>query len=141
MRRVCVVGGGHTKFCFNTPKSGIELFSEAATEAMSLSNLKPKDIQALYMGNVFGDIEEGQSTIQTYAANDMGCLNIPASRFEGACASATIAIRDAAAWVGGGYFDIVLAGGTAPSFPLPCSCWIVVRSPTVQQRLLSARKK
>lgn len=112
MRRVCVVGGGHTKFCFNTPKSGIELFSEAATEAMNLSNLKPKDIQALYMGNVFGDIEEGQSTIQTYAANDMGCFNIPASRFEGACASATIAIRDAAAWVGGGYFDIVLAGGT-----------------------------
>ena len=64
------------------------------------------------MGNVFGDIEEGQSTIQIYAANDIGCFNIPASRFEGACASATIAIRDAAAWVGGGYFDIVLAGGT-----------------------------
>lgn len=112
MRKVAVIGTGHTDFGFNSPKTGLELFCEAATEAMQEANVQPKDIQALYCGNGLSDFSEGQIMIQSYIADDLGCHNIPATRFEGACASATIAIREAFMWVASGFYDIVLVGGT-----------------------------
>ena len=111
MRKVAIVGTGHTPFTFATDKTSIELFSEAAMDAINEANLKPKDIQALYLGNCLGDFTEGQAMLQSYAANDIGAFHIPATRFEGACASSSLAIRDAFIWVASGYYDIVLAGG------------------------------
>lgn len=112
MRRVAVLGVGHTDFTSLSPKTGTELLAEAAMEAINDAELSPKEIQALYIGNVLGDFSEGQGMIQSYLADDIGCKNIPASRFEGACASATMAIRDAWMWVASGAYDIVIAGGT-----------------------------
>lgn len=112
MRRVAVVGTGHTKFMFNSTRTSMELLSEASMEAILKSNLKPKDVQAVYIGNVLGDFSEGQGMVQSFMADDIGCFNVPATRFEGACASATMAIRDAFMWVASGFYDIVLAGGT-----------------------------
>ncbi len=111
MRKVAVVGTGHTPFTFAADKSSVELFSEAAMDAINESNLKPKDMQALYVGNVLGDFSEGQAMVQSYCADDIGAFNIPATRFEGACASSTLAIRDAFMWVASGFYDVVLAGG------------------------------
>ncbi len=112
MRRVAVIGMGHTKFTANSPKTQMEMLSEASMSAISGSNLKPKDIQAIFCGNVLGDFSEGQGMVQSFLADDIGCSNIPATRFEGACASATMAIRDAFIWVASGFYDIVLVGGT-----------------------------
>ncbi|MEA3253371.1 MAG: propanoyl-CoA acyltransferase [Chloroflexota bacterium] len=111
MRKVAVIGTGHTPFTFAAEKSSVELFAEAATDALTESHLKAKDIQALYVGNVYGDFSEGQAMIQSYIADDIGAFNIPATRFEGACASSSLAIRDAFIWVASGFYDIVLAGG------------------------------
>ena len=111
MRRVAVVGIGHTQFVSGSPKTQLELLSEASMDAINRSNLKPKDIQAIFCGNVLGDFSEGQGMIQSYLADNIGCFNVPASRFEGACASATMAIRDAYMWVASGAYVIVLAGG------------------------------
>lgn len=111
LRKVAIVGVGHTPFTFGGEKTSVELFSEAAMEAINNSNLKPKDIQALYCGNCLGDFSEGQGMVQSYCADDIGIAGIPATRFEGACASATMAIRDAFIWVASGFYDIVLAGG------------------------------
>ena len=112
MRRVAVVGTGHTKFMFDSPKTEVEMLAEASMDAINDSNLKSKDIQAIYCGNCLADFAEGQGMIQSYLADDIGCINIPASRFEGACASGTMAIRDAYIWVASGFYDIVLVGGT-----------------------------
>lgn len=112
MRKVAVVGTGHTKFVSDSPKSEVEMLAEASMDAMYSSNLKPKDIQAIFCGNVLGDFSEGQIMLQSFLADDIGCFNIPATRFEGACASATLAIRDAYMWVASGFYDIVIAGGT-----------------------------
>jgi acetyl-CoA C-acetyltransferase/acetyl-CoA acyltransferase len=112
MRKVAIVGTGHTDFVSDSPKTEIEMFCEAATEAMAECEIGPEKIQALYCGNVFGDFAEGQGMIQSYIANELGMHNIPATRFEGACASATLAIRDAFMWVAAGYYDIVIVGGT-----------------------------
>lgn len=111
MKKVAIVGVGHTPFTFATEKTSVELFSEAATDAIYAANLTSKDIQALYLGNCLGDFSEGQAMIQSYAANDIGAFHIPATRFEGACASSSLAIRDAFIWVASGYHDVVLAGG------------------------------
>ncbi|MBN1176802.1 MAG: hypothetical protein JXA51_03890 [Dehalococcoidales bacterium] len=111
MRKVAVVGVGETNFSGPQEKTEVELFAEAAMEAIMESNLKPKDIKALFVGNVLGDFAEGQGMVQSFAAENIGCLYVPANRYEGACASASMAIRDAFIWVASGYYDIVLAGG------------------------------
>jgi len=111
VRKVAVVGVGETRFSAAQEKTEVELFAEAAMDALNESNLKPKDIQALFLGNVLGDFAEGQGMVQCFAAENIGAFNIPASKFEGACASATMAIRDAFIWVASGFYDIVLAGG------------------------------
>jgi len=112
MRKVAIVGTGHTDFVSDARKTEIEMFCEAAAEAMAEAAVRPRDIQALYCGNVFGDFSEGQGMIQSYIANELGCHHVPATRFEGACASSTLAIRDAFIWVASGFYDIVLVGGT-----------------------------
>ena len=111
MRKVAVVGVGETKFSGPQEKTAVEMFADAASEAITDSSLKPKDVQALFLGNALGDFAEGQGMMQAYAAEYIGCRYIPANRYEGACASASVAVRDAFMWVASGMYDIVLAGG------------------------------
>ena len=112
MRRVAVLGMGHTQFMAGSPKTNVEMLAEASLKAIAESNLTAEDIQALFCGNVLGDFAEGQGMVQSYLADDIGCRHVPATRFEGACASGTMAVRDAFMWVASGYYDIVLVGGT-----------------------------
>ncbi len=111
MRKVAVVGIGETKFSAAQEKTSVELFSEAAMEAIGESNLKPGDIGALFVGNALGGFSEGQGMVQAFAAENIGCSGVPANRYEGACASASMAVRDAFMWVASGFYDVVLAGG------------------------------
>ncbi len=112
MRKVAVVGVGETKFSGAQKKTNVELFAEAAMDAINEASLKPKDIQALFVGNALAGFEEGQQMVQSFIADNIGAFNITANRYEGACASASVAIRDAFMWVASGFYDIVLAGGT-----------------------------
>lgn len=106
-----MVGVGMTKFGISN-KTNIEMFSDAAMDAIKESNIKPKDIEALFLGNVFGGFEEGQVGMAAFAAADIGVPHIPTTRFEGICASAGVALRDAFIWVASGFYDLVLVGGT-----------------------------
>lgn len=111
MREVAVMGVGMTKFG-PTHLSIKELFAEAALEAIEQSNLKSADIQALFVGNVLGDFAEGQMNLAGFLANEIGLgPHVPATRVEGACATASMAFRDAFMWVASGFYDIVLVGG------------------------------
>ena len=47
MRKVAVVGIGETKFTAAQEKTEVELFAEAAMDALNESNLKPKDISSI----------------------------------------------------------------------------------------------
>jgi acetyl-CoA C-acetyltransferase/acetyl-CoA acyltransferase len=100
-----------TKFSGKQDKTAVELFAEAAMDAINESNLKPKDIQALFMGNALSDFAEGQAQPQAFVADYIGATNIPANRYENACASSSAAFRDAFMWVASGFYDIVLVGG------------------------------
>src|SRR4030066_1524382 len=111
MRQVAIAGVGMTKFG-RSEKTQVEMFAEAAMDAIKQSNLNIKDIQAVYVGNADGNVEEGQSVLASMCAADIGLEGVPATRFEGACSSSTVAIINAFAWVASGLYDIVLAGGT-----------------------------
>ena len=111
MRQVAIAGVGMTKFG-RSEKTQVEMFAEAAIDAIKQSNLNIKDIQAVYVGNADGNVEEGQSVLASMCAADIGLEGVPATRFEGACSSSTVAIINAFAWVASGLYDIVLAGGT-----------------------------
>jgi len=115
MRKVAIAGVGHTPFTFAADKSSVELFAESAMDAITESGIAAKQVQAINVGNVLGDFSEGQAMIQSYIADEIGAFYAPATRFEGACASASLAIRDAFMWVASGFYDIVLAGGVETS--------------------------
>lgn len=110
MREVAIVGVGMTKFG-TSEKTQLEMFSEAAMDALAESNLKPKDIEALYIGNAYGGLQESQRIMGGYAAEEIGCWNVPAPRFESACSSSTFATIDAIMAIAAGYYDIMLVSG------------------------------
>ncbi len=111
MRKVAIAGVGMTKFGASE-KSLVELFTEAALEAINDSGIKPGNVQALFVGNCLGDFSEGQANIGGFLASELGLPpGVPATRFEGACATASVAVRDAFMWVASGFYDVVLVGG------------------------------
>jgi acetyl-CoA C-acetyltransferase/acetyl-CoA acyltransferase len=98
------------------------LFAEAAMDAINTSNIKPKNVQALFLGNGLGDFAEGQVNMASFCANEIGLPpETTAMRFEGACASASIAIKNAFLLVASGAYDIVIAGGTERALALSTS--------------------
>ena len=112
MREVVILGVGMTKFGISD-LSMKEMFVQAALEALGDARLEAKDMEGLFIGNVLGDYEEGQMNIAPFLASELAMpMDAPATRFEGACASATVAIRNAVLMVAGGINDVVLAGGT-----------------------------
>jgi acetyl-CoA C-acetyltransferase len=111
LREVAIVGVNMTKFG-TSEKTEVEMFGEAAMDAINASNIKPEDIQAVFLGNADGNVEEGQSVIAPMCTADIGLRGVPATRLEGACSSGTLAVINAFVWVASGMYDIVLAGGT-----------------------------
>ena len=111
MRKVAVAGVGMTKFGASD-LSLVELFTEAAVEAINGSGIRPNEVEALFAGNCLGGFSEGQANIGGFLASELGLPpNAPATRFEGACATASVAIRDAFMWVASGFYEVVIAGG------------------------------
>ncbi len=118
MRDVAIIGVGHTKFGKWETKTAVELFAEAALQAMEDAGVEGKEIEALFVGSALPDFGEGQAMINVHCTSELGLGQIPSTRFEGACASSTVAIRDAHMWVASGEFDVVLVGGTERVLPM-----------------------
>jgi acetyl-CoA C-acetyltransferase len=111
LREVAVIGAGMTKFG-TSEITQVEMFAEAAMDAIKASNIKPEQIQAVYVGNADGNVEEGQAVMAPMCAAEIGLAGLPATSFQAACSSGTLAVINAFVWVSLGIYDIVLAGGT-----------------------------
>ena len=114
LRDVAVIGVGMTKFG-KSDKSVVELFAEAANQAMEDAGIVGKDVEVLFVGNCFGGFYEGFMNMAPHLAWEIGAKTAPAFRLEGACASATYAFILAWNWVASGMVDIAIAGGTERS--------------------------
>src|SRR5262249_4449812 len=110
MRRVAVLGVGVTKFGKHDRTAG-EVFAEAAVEALADAEIEPRQVQALYYGNVVGGETEKQLHAGPQAASILGIPGVPTTRIETACASSHAAFRHAVMEVGAGISDVVLVGG------------------------------
>lgn len=112
-RGVAIVGAGMSKFGMFKDKDSRDLLVEAYNEMISSvdKGVDPKDIDAMWMGNFSNDFWVHQAHWGPIIADLLGHTPKPVTRTEGACASSTLAFRDAVFSVASGFYDVVVAGG------------------------------
>jgi len=86
------------------------MFAEAGLAALDDAGVDPDDVEALFYGNFMGELAEHQGHQGPLMAEAVG-LDVPATRYESACASSGTAVRDAVFRIRNGEADVVLVGG------------------------------
>ncbi len=121
-RKVALVGAGMCHFGRNFPlKRNPDMWVDAWLSAVkSVDNgIEPKDIDACYVGNYSSDLFNHQGHLGPQMANLVGLTPKPASRFEGACASSGIALRQAIIAIASGVHDVIAVAGVECMNELP----------------------
>jgi acetyl-CoA acetyltransferase len=106
-----VAGVGLTHFGKHPERTGRAMFAEAGLAALDDAGIDPDDVEALFYGNFMGELAEHQGHQAPLMAEAVG-LDVPATRYESACASSGAAIRDAVFRLRSGEADVVLVGGS-----------------------------
>jgi len=110
MGDVRVAGVGLTPFGNHPDRTGRDLFAEAALAAFDDAGVPRDAVDRLDYGNFMGAISEGQNHQAPLMAEAAG-LACPATRYELACASAGVAVREAVRSLRSGEADVAVAGG------------------------------
>ena len=111
MNGVRVAGVGLTRFGSHPERTGRDLFAEAAAGAFADAGVDRGAVEELNVGNFMGALAEHQGHQAPLLAEAAG-IRCPATRYESACASAGVAVREAVRTIRSGEADVVLAGGT-----------------------------
>ncbi|MDZ5810988.1 beta-ketoacyl synthase N-terminal-like domain-containing protein [Halorubrum sp. AD140] len=118
MTDVRVAGVGLTRFGSHPDRAGRDLFAAAAERAFADAGVPREDVEELNYGNFMGAIAEHQGHQAPLMAEAAG-VRCPATRYESACASAGVAVREAVRTVAAGDADVALAGGMERMTNLP----------------------
>jgi acetyl-CoA C-acetyltransferase len=121
-RKIALVGAGMSKFGRNFPlKRNPDMWIDAWLNAVeSVDNgIEPKDVDACYVGNYSSDLFNHQGHLGPQMANLVGLTPKPAPRFEGACASSGIALRQAIIALASGIHDVIAVSGVECMNELP----------------------
>ncbi len=110
MKNVAVVGIGQTKFGEHWDKSLKDMICEASLAAVADAGVEKKDIESIYIGNMSAGRFAGQEHLGALAADCIG-VSVPATRYEAACASGSVAFRNAYNSVAAGQEKLVLVIG------------------------------
>ncbi|EMA39672.1 thiolase domain-containing protein [Halobiforma nitratireducens] len=110
MSNVRVAGTGLTPFGNTPERTSRDLFAEATVAAFEDSGVPREDVDALFYGNFMGELSEHQGHQGPLMAEAAG-IQVPATRYEAACASSGAAIRDAVVRLRNGETDVVVVGG------------------------------
>jgi acetyl-CoA C-acetyltransferase len=105
-----VAGVGLTHFGVHPERTGRDLFAEAAATAFEDAGVPRTDVDGVYYGNFMGELTEHQGHQAPLMAEAAG-LTCPATRYENACASSGVAVREAVRTVRNGEADVLLVGG------------------------------
>src|SRR3546814_19982038 len=106
MTAAAVLGVGTSSFGVARDRSAESLAWQAAEEALTDSGLEPKDIDAVWVGTVFGP-----AGLAPRVARGLGLAGRPILKVEAACASGTVAFHEAVTAVRLGRHRRVLAPG------------------------------
>jgi len=112
LRNVSIIGVGCTPFGILEGQTIKSMATVACNEAIKDAGIDRKQIEAFYLGNYISGMILGQETIAPLIANSLGLRKeISCTKVEGACSSASIALRQGYLMVATGVCDIVLVGG------------------------------
>ncbi len=115
MQQVCILGGYQTDFERNWSREGKgiqAIINEAMEGAFTQTNIEPKDIQAIHVGNFAGELYNMQAHFGAFPINfDPVLRGIPTARHEAACASGSIAALMARAEIEAGIHSLVMVIG------------------------------
>ena len=112
LRPVAVIGVGSTGFGRLPGQDVVSMAVEACRDALADGGVSNAQIQALYLGNFASERLSNQGALAPVVAGRLGVSGIPATKVEGACASAGIAFRHGFVTVAAGLYDFVLVVGT-----------------------------
>lgn len=102
-----VVGAGMTRFGRFPPDESLEVMgAKAARSALTSAGASPAEVEAVYVGHVFGGPVAGQRI-----AARVGLSGKPVSNHENYCASGATALREACIAISAGLYDIALVIG------------------------------
>lgn len=110
MKNVAVTGIGQTKFGEHWDKSLRDMICEASLSAIADAGIEKKDIESIHVGNMSAGRFSGQEHLGALAADCIG-LDVPATRYEAACASGSVAFRNAVNAVASGQEKVALVIG------------------------------
>ncbi|MGV9171433.1 MAG: thiolase C-terminal domain-containing protein [Promethearchaeia archaeon] len=121
-KKVALVGAGMSKFGRHFPeKRNPDLWVDAWLNAVDNvdNGIKPEDVDACYVGNFTADLFNHQGHLGPQMANLVGLTPKPAPRFEGACASSGIALRQAVLAIASGVHDVIAVCGIETMTEVP----------------------
>jgi acetyl-CoA C-acetyltransferase len=136
-RSVWIAGSYQSDFARNYAREGLEIsdmVAEAVAGTLDDAGVTAADVQAIHVGNAFGQLFTGQGQLGAMPATMEPALWAkPAARHEAACASGGVAVLSAMADIEAGRYDCVLViaveqernvpGGQAPGY-LGAAAWI-----------------
>jgi acetyl-CoA C-acetyltransferase len=111
MRPVAVVAAGKTPFGAFADRDLRSLALEAGVKCLKNGHVSPSQVEAFYLGNFAGPSFTGQNHLAPYISTALGIADVPATRFEAACASSGSAFFHAFLAVTSGLYDCVLVAG------------------------------
>ncbi|WP_267643056.1 thiolase domain-containing protein [Haloarchaeobius amylolyticus] len=110
MTEVRIAGVGLTKFGASPERTGRDLFAEAGLDALEDAGVGREHVESLFYGNFMGELAEHQGHQGPLMAEAVG-VDAPATRYEAACASSGVAVREAVKNIRNGETDVILVGG------------------------------
>lgn len=120
---IYLLGGHQTDFARAWSREGLDLtdmMREAVAGALAACQLDHSDIDAIHVGNAFGELYRGQGHLAAMVAQVIPeFYGKPAMRHEAACASSSIAVLTATAEIEAGRYDCVMILGVEEEKNLP----------------------
>jgi acetyl-CoA C-acetyltransferase len=110
MADMCIVGVSQNRFG-TMEETAREAAAGVSLEAIHAAGLEPKDIDAAFIGNVFG-LTESQGHMGPLITTSLGIPSVPALTVEAACATGSVSFREGLSAIAAGLYDTVLAVGT-----------------------------
>src|SRR5580658_5877909 len=112
---VWIAGSFQSDYARNYAREGLEIsdmVAEAVTGTLDDAGVGPEAVEAIHVGNAFGQLFTGQGQLGAMPATVNEALwGKPAARHEAACASGSIAVLSAMADIEAGRYDCVLVIG------------------------------
>lgn len=107
-----IAGSYQSDFARNYAREGLEIsdmVAEAVAGTLEAARVGPEDVEAIHVGNAFGQLFTGQGQLGAMPATvEPRLWGKPAARHEAACASGSVAVLAATAEIEAGRYDCVL---------------------------------